>query len=83
MARSRAPVGGASHAGSVEVHHPHVPAAIPLDPSRPGRTAGLEIPLIAMLRGAGIPNTHRLGADDVDDLNAAEIGGTRATGADQ
>ena len=37
-------LGGASHAGSVEVHHPHVPAAIPLDPSRPGRTAGLEIP---------------------------------------
>jgi len=27
--------------------------------------AGLEIPLIAMLRGAGIPNSHRLGADDV------------------
>jgi DNA helicase-2/ATP-dependent DNA helicase PcrA len=27
--------------------------------------AGLEIPLMAMLRGAGIPNTHRLGADDV------------------
>jgi DNA helicase II / ATP-dependent DNA helicase PcrA len=27
--------------------------------------AGLEIPLIAMLRGAGIPNTHRLGAQEV------------------
>jgi DNA polymerase III epsilon subunit-like protein len=27
--------------------------------------AGLDIPLMAMLRGAGIPNTHRLGADDV------------------
>ena len=37
-------LGGASHAGSVEVHHPQVPDAIALDPERPGRTAGLDIP---------------------------------------
>jgi phenylalanyl-tRNA synthetase beta chain len=36
-------LGGASHAGSIEVHHPREPAPIALDPARPGRTAGLAI----------------------------------------
>ncbi len=43
-------LGGASHAGSVEVRHPREPVVIPLDPARPGRTAGLEIPADTVAR---------------------------------
>ena len=43
-------LGGASHAGSVEVRHPRAPVVIQLDPARPGRTAGLEIPADTVAR---------------------------------
>ena len=38
-----AELGGARHTGSVEVHRPVPVPAIPLDPARPARTAGLPI----------------------------------------
>ena len=38
-----ADLGGASHVGSAEVDHPRATRHIPLDPARPGRTAGLPI----------------------------------------
>ena len=38
-----AELGGARHAGSVEVSHPRAPRHIELDPGRPGRTAGVDI----------------------------------------
>ncbi len=43
--RLLAELGGARHAGSVEVDHKRATRHIELDPARPGRTAGLEIPL--------------------------------------
>ena len=39
-----ATLGGAQHAGSVEVSHPRATRHIELDPARPGRTAGFDIP---------------------------------------
>ena len=41
--RLLADLAGAQHAGSVEVLHPHAACHIPLDVSRPGRTAGFPI----------------------------------------
>ncbi|HEU4910645.1 MAG TPA: phenylalanine--tRNA ligase subunit beta, partial [Actinomycetes bacterium] len=41
--RLLAELGGATYAGSSEVRHPQAVRAIELDPSRPGRTAGLPI----------------------------------------
>jgi phenylalanyl-tRNA synthetase beta chain len=42
--RLLAELGGARHAGSVEVDHKRATRHIELDPARPGRTAGLVIP---------------------------------------
>jgi phenylalanyl-tRNA synthetase beta chain len=38
-----AELGGGRHSGSIEVHRPRPVPTIPLDPARPGRTAGLPI----------------------------------------
>jgi phenylalanyl-tRNA synthetase beta chain len=41
--RLLAELGGATHAGSVEIEHKRATRRIELDPARPGRTAGLSI----------------------------------------